>query len=214
MSDVNLQLVREFFEVNFFHVLTFWQHGSSRAVQGDHSMLLFLENVRPRQDKDPAFVLDLANIDGLDYAVADIRAWHGDRFYPSVIEANPILATLAREETHTLTRDMLNTDEFSTILIISELPKTPEQRSRSIGLLKESGIDHIIEFSTIIEGLLDKISENGNYSMSQTLQLMRLLKRYKFIRNQQMEFTFPTEPPSVIVSPDVETCVEPEDDED
>jgi len=41
--------------------------------------------------------------------------------------------------------------------------------------------------------------------MSETLQLLRLLKRYRFIRNQQMEFSFPLEPVRVVETPRVET---------
>ena len=215
MSDINLQLVREFLELNLFHVLTFWQHGSARPTHSEHSMLLFVENVKPGPERKVEFVLNASSITSFQNAVVDIRAWHGDRVYPSVVESNPVLATLAREDTRSLARDILSTEDFKTILVISELPKNPEQRAKSVKCLQETGIDHIMEFSTVIEGVLDKICENTNYTMSQTLQLLRLLKKYSFIRNQQMEFTFPTEPPTSNIAPDIETSIEPDEvDED
>jgi len=206
MSDINLQLVREFFEVNLFHVLTFWQHHPAANVPGfDHGLLLFLENSQPVAPRQPDFVLQAPDVRSLRNAMVDIRAWHGDRFYPSVIENNPVLSNFVRDEMKLLAHNIFSTDEFSTILVISELPKTPEQRRKSIDLLKKTGIDHILEFPTIVEELLDKISENANYAMSETLQLLRLLKRYRFIRNQQMEFSFPLEPVRVVETPRVET---------
>ncbi|HPA40590.1 MAG TPA: hypothetical protein PKV69_01160, partial [Candidatus Hydrogenedentes bacterium] len=56
------------------------------------------------------------------------------------------------------------------------------------------GMDHVAEFPMILGEILNRLSVQGNYAPSQTLQTMRLLKRYHFIRRQQMEFLFPMAP--------------------
>jgi len=45
-------------------------------------------------------------------------------------------------------------------------------------MLSQNGIDHIIEFETIINDIYKKVKENKNYN-SEILQTMRLLKIYK-----------------------------------
>ena len=196
MGDVNLQLVREFFELNVFHVLTNWQQDPGRLRLTENSAQLFVENTRPVPVSELPFTLRADDVGAIERAVVEVRAWHADRFYASVIESSPVLSQFVAEESLALARDVFGGEPFSTILIVSELPATPEHRNRSIGLLKNAGIGHIIEFPQILQDLLDKVNINGSYAGSETLQTLRLLKRYKFVRNQQMEFLFTTEPPA------------------
>lgn len=198
MDDVNLQLVREFFELHVFRVLTNWQQ-DPRHLRADNSGQFFAENVNAGSGfaRDLPFVLGLMDISAIERAVVEVRAWHADRFYPSVIESSPVLAQFVAEDSLALAHELFGEQQFTTILVVSELPVSPELRNRSIDLLRAAGIEHVIEFPVILQGLLNKISINGVYRASQTLQTLRLLKRYKLIRNQQMEFPFSTEPPAM-----------------
>jgi len=196
MGDVNLQLVREFFELNVFRVLTNWQQDPGRLRLTESSAQLFVENTRPVPIPELPFALKAEDIGAIERAVVEVRAWHADRFYASVIESSPVLSQFVAEDSLALAREVFNGAPFATILVVSELPATLEHRNRSIGLLKKAGIGHIIEFPQILHDLLDKVNINGAYPGSETLQTLRLLKRYKFVRNQQLEFLFTTEPPA------------------
>lgn len=212
MSDLNVQLVRECFELNLFQVLPYWQHdppasGAWPARPSDTPLLLFVENTRPDIVRRIDFLLEPGDISGLQRAVVEVRAWHADRFYPSVIEANPVLGHVAYEETRQLAGQAFADRGFSTLLVISELPASPEPRERSIRLLRDLEIDHIVEFPTILEELLVKISAYGQYAPSATLQTLRLLKRYNLVRRLQLEFAFATEPPPSPVAPEVHARV-------
>ena len=57
MADVNLQLVREFFELNMFAVLTNWQRESLRQRGADSSLQVFVENVNPALPRDLDFCM-------------------------------------------------------------------------------------------------------------------------------------------------------------
>ncbi len=195
MGDVNVQLVREFFELNLFQVLTNWQQGPRRLRPGEHSGQLFVQNTNPGLPRELPFLLQPLDLPAIDRAVVEVRAWHGDRFYPSLIEASPVLSQFVSEESLALAEELFAGHPFRTILIVSELPASPELRSRSLSMLRSCGIGHVLEFPLVLRDLLDKIDENATYPSSTTLQTLRLLKRYKFIRNQQMEFAFPAEPP-------------------
>lgn len=197
MSDTNLQLVREFFELNLFRVLTNWQQDAWRPISPEPRVQIFVENTAPGAAAAPEFLLHPKTIGAIERAVVEVRAWHGDRFYPSLIESNPVLSEFVRDDPLALARLVFDNRPFDTILVVSELPATPEQRARSLQLLQEAGIGHVMEFPALLQDLLDKVSINGNYTASQTLQTLRLLKRYKLVRNQQMEFSFRPEPAPV-----------------
>jgi hypothetical protein len=191
MSDTNLQLVREFFELNLFRVLTNWQQDSWRQqVASDPRLQVFVENTAPPSGAQPDFLLHPHMVGAIERAVVEVRAWHGDRFYPSLIESSPVLSDFVQDDALAFARLVFENRPFQTILIVSELPAGIEQRNRSLQLLQNSGIGHVMEFPGILQDLIDKVSINGNYTASQTLQTLRLLKRYKLIRNQQMEFAF------------------------
>lgn len=187
MSDLNLQLVREFFELNLFRVLTNWQQEAWRARATEPGSQLFVENCGPSATANSDVILHPGQIGCIDRAVVEVRAWHGDRFYASTIEANPVLSQFVEEDSLALARDVFNGRDFQTILVVSELPATTEQRQRSAALLHRAGIGFVMEFPAILQDMLDRVSVNGNYAASPTLQLMRLFKRYRLIRNQQLE---------------------------
>ena len=194
MSDINVQLVRDFFELNAFHAMTFWQHDHARTRTTEHGLQLFVENTAaPVPVRSLECVLRPGDVSSIDRAIVEVRAWHADRFYASVIESNTVLFDVARDEARIRARQVFGGAPYKTILIISEFSPSPEPRQRAISLLQQGGIDHVIEFPTLLHDILDKISAFVSYSPSPTLQTLRLLKRYDFIRRLQLELPFPTE---------------------
>lgn len=203
-----MQFVREFFELNRFHVLTHWQHDAPVARGVDSTALLFAENSQPEALGPLPFLLRPAELSGLRRAVVEVRAWHGDRFYPSVVENSAVLSHVVQEETLNLARSVFGSPDFVTVLILSELPASPRHRARSLELLQGRGIGHVLEFPTILQDMLAHVSVDGNYAPSQTLQTLRLLKRYNLLRRQQLEFSFPHGPVTPGKEPDEGTFPE------
>ncbi len=208
MADVNLQLVREFFELNMFAVLTNWQRESLRQRVPDSSLQVFVENVNPVRPHDLSFVLNPTGIGAVERALVEVRAWHADKFYPSVIESSPVLWQFVSPESLAFAREIFGSRPFKSILVISELPASPEPRARSIQLLQGTGIDHVLEFSSVLRDLVDTVSMHENYTSSTTLQVLRLMKRYKLVRDQQLEFAFPNEASAAGPLPHVEAVAE------
>ncbi|MCC6795321.1 MAG: hypothetical protein IT366_09405 [Candidatus Hydrogenedentes bacterium] len=204
MGDVNVQLVREFFELNLFHVLTNWQQAARRLRPGEHGGQLFVQNTATDTSRELPFLLHPTDIAAIERAVVEIRAWHADRFYPSVIDANPVLYEFVSEDSLALASEIFAHQKFSTVLIVSELPASPELRQRSLDRLRNTGIEHVIEFPLILRDIINRLDANGTYPASETLQTLRLLKRYKLVRNQQMEFAFTNEAPPSERQPVVE----------
>jgi len=215
MSDVDVQLVREFFELNLFHVLTYWQQNDVPLPFGDADSRLFVENIRPGPETDVETLLLPLDLPAVQRAVVEVRPWHADRMYPYVIQANPILSQFVQEDALAPAREIFGGQPFRTILVISELPASIELRAKALELLQEAGVNHVIEFPTLLHDLLQKVAAHGSYGASQTLHTLRLLKRYQLVRFQQMEFAFSgasrsrRQPPP----PDAAQDIEPEEDE-
>jgi hypothetical protein len=55
-------------------------------------------------------------------------------------------------------------------------------------MLKERGVDAIISFRTMLLDIIDRIEINRNYRKSDTLQLLRILKTYDFLKEPQLDF--------------------------
>ncbi len=204
MSDVDIELVREFFELNLFSVMTHWQHDAERPRLFEPGSQLFVENTDPSSlHGPPEFVLSALQVSAVERAVVEVRAWHAERFYASVVEAHPTLGQFVEGDAGSFARYMFGTPEFDKILVISELPASAEPRKRSLELIEEMGITHVLEFGTVLRGMLDKISANGNYP-SPTLRVLRLLKRYGLVRRQQLEFAF-SDQGAAFVTPQIDS---------
>lgn len=212
MSEINLQLVREFFELNYFHVFTNWQQETPGPIAPDHTPQLLVTNSDPRPSRDLPPVLGAADLAGIHCAVVEVRAWHSDRFYPSTIIANPVITQFAKPEPLAAAKAFFGTDEFRTVLVISELPQSAEPRELALEVLQSAGVQHVLEFPSLLRDLVGRVSINGAYAASHTLQFIQLAKRYRLFRAQQMEFSFVLEPPPARGPLQVETVDVPGDD--
>ena len=212
MTDLNMQLVREFFELNLFYVLPHWQHEKALRDTDSAGSLLFVEQPKPAVPDEVDFLLRPGDVQSIQRAVVEVRAWHADRMYTSVIESNPVFTRVASQQTRTIAENVFDSTDYKIVLVVSEFSASPELREKALLLLQKNGIDHVIEFSTILADMLRFISAQNNYAPSHTLQTMRLLKRYNFIREQQMELFFPAPPPDApgIIPDDIETTFDEE----
>ena len=206
MNDLDLQLVREFFELNLFRVMPFWQ-------RSDRDPHFFVENALAPSAAIPDFELDAEGLASISRGAVSVRAWHADRFYASVIEANPAVTAFAQRQSHGAARALFGAADYKHILVLSELPVSPAPRAAALQTLARSEVSHVIEFSTVLEGLVRRVGESGTYASSASLQLIQLFKRYRFFQQQQLELGFPMEPPHAAIQVDgvsqVETEVDP-----
>ena len=71
--------------------------------------------------------------------------------------------------------------------MLPSLPTAEPFRSQSVEVLKAHGIDAIISFRAMLLDLLEKIEINQNYTKSDTLQVMRILKNYDLLKDTQLD---------------------------
>jgi hypothetical protein len=212
MAGIDLQIVREFFELNQFKVSTRWpQHDPQSGGEG--GVQLYVQNAGAPDGTDAETELHPSRIHAIGNAVVEIRPWHTDRFYASLIDGNPVLTQFAEPWSLSHAEEFFGGEPFTTILVISELPRTTDQRSQALRRIEETGVKHVLEFPAILQDLGERVALAGTYNGSPTLELLQLLKRYRLLRSQQLEFTFPRESVRYSRDPRVETTP-PADDPD
>ena len=78
------------------------------------------------------------------------------------------------------TTGFFETKDFRKILVISEFG--PEQREECMEIVREKGIDEVLEFYDILEYVIQNVKPKKNYRDSEFLLTVRLLKGYGFLK--------------------------------
>lgn len=186
MGNINESLVREFFEMSGFVVKAnrkFVPKGKASKRGVDFVII----NLNTNQTKElTEFTLDGESAKLVHSAIIRIEPWHTDKFYPSVIQKDEGLLDFLSPDNLKEAQKILKTADFKKILVISNLPANKDMREKSEQLLRIKGVDHLITFPSMLSWLVKNINSNKNY-YNDTLELLRVLKHYKFFKKPQLE---------------------------
>jgi len=123
-----------------------------------------------------------------------VKGWHTGVFTPQMLKSTPeifgfLKQSVLKEAARFFPEEAAGgAGETPTkILVLPSLPTAEPFRSQSVELLKAKGVDAIISFRAMLLDLLDKIETNQNYTKSDTLQVMRILKNYDLLKDTQMD---------------------------
>ncbi len=194
MAGFDDSLVREYFEMSGFFVRQSRKYAvQSRRKRADEEGDLLVINPAPRRGGDLPFQLFGSDLPGLSAAVVAVKGWHTTKAVtPAMIRKGDLLE-FVRKEAVEAARDAfadLTTEDgraLSKVLVLPGIPAQEPQRSESVTLLKESGVDHVLTFRTILENLVQAVEANQSYAKSDTLQLLRLLRVYDMVKVAQLE---------------------------
>ena len=193
--------MREYFELNKFFVrqLRKYQVQSRKKRPEEEIALMVYNPAAPEDAAESGFQLFSADMLTIRHAVVVVKAWHSSRFTPAMLKSSSRIFDYLKKDVLNKTESYFNFDEasldedpavdenaYKKILVLPGIPTSDPQRSEAIRLLKESGVDGIITFSTILENLLRNVEVNHSYQKSDLLQLMRILKIYDMVKEPQM----------------------------
>ncbi|PHX80360.1 MAG: hypothetical protein CK541_00070 [Opitutia bacterium] len=202
MAGFDDSLVREYFEMNGFFVRQSRKYAvQSRRKRADEEGDLLVINPSPRPGVTMPFQLFSSNLPGLSAAVVAVKAWHTTKaITPTMIKKGDLLEFVRKEAVEAAKEAFadLSPNEgqpLAKILVLPGIPAGEPQRSESITLLRESGVDHVLTFRTILENLVQAVESNQSYVKSDTLQLLRLLRVYDMVKAAQLELFGGTQPP-------------------
>jgi len=204
MSAIDEGIVREYFEQNGFFVRQARKYSvTARKKTGEEEIdLLVVNPAWVRGSREPDFFLFANELAFVQRGVVVVKPWHTSVFTPTILRSSPeIFAFLEQNVLRHLPRlfEAPGGGEeggaaVKKILVLPALPTAEPFRSQSVALLKERGVDGIISFRAMLTDLLDKIESNQNYSKSDTLQVMRILKNYDLVRDAQFDLPVGREP--------------------
>lgn len=195
MSAIDEGIVREYFEQNGFLVRQVRKYQvTARRKSGDEEIDLLVYNPAwERGARKPDFFLFSTELPFIQRAVVSVKPWHTNVFSPGILKSSPeIFRFLEEKVLKEATRLFPAAAEGSEsgltkILVLPSLPTAEPFRSQSVELLKHSGVDAIISFRAMLLDLLEKIEINQNYTKSDTLQVMRILKNYDLVKDTQLD---------------------------
>lgn len=203
MSAIDEGIVREYFEQNGFLVRQArkYQVAARRKNAQEEIDLMVYNPGWQRGSRKPDFFLFSSELPFIQKAVIAVKGWHTGVFTPTMLKSSPeifnfleqnVLKEAARFFPPVVAEDAGAAP--TKVLVLPSLPTAEPFRSQSVELLKARGVDAIISFRTMLLDLLDKIEINQNYTKSDTLQVMRILKNYDLLKDTQLDM-FPDRPP-------------------
>ncbi|HUR57973.1 MAG TPA: hypothetical protein VM029_09720 [Opitutaceae bacterium] len=196
MSAIDEGIVREFFEQNGFLVRQArkYQVSARRKVGEEEIDLLVYNPAWQRGSRKPDFFLFSSELPHVHRAIVAIKGWHTGVFTPAMLKSSPEIFRFLEENVVKEVARLFppgaaeeGAGALTKILVLPSLPTAEPFRSQSVELLKTGGVDAIISFRAMLLDLLEKIEPNQNYSKSDTLQVMRILKNYDLLKDAQLD---------------------------
>ena len=196
MSAIDEEIVREYFEQSGFFVrqVRKYQVQARRKREGEEIDLLVFNPGWRRGLRKPDFFLFAKELPFLHRAVVSVRGWHTGVFTPATLKSSPEIFRFLEEKVLKQAERLFPAPEsgeggpgLTRVLVLPGLPTAEPYRSQSVALLKERGVDGIVSFRTMLLDLIARVEVNQSYSKSALLQVIRILKNYGLLADQQME---------------------------
>lgn len=200
MSAIDEGIVREYFEQNGFLVRQArkYQVQARRKVAEEEIDLIVFNPAWQRDSRKPDFFLFSNELPYVHKAIVAVKPWHTGVFTPAMLKSSPRVFRFLEDNVLKQVARLFPADSaddpggaLTKILVLPSLPTAEPFRSQSVELLKAKGVDAIISFRAMLLDLLDTIEINQNYTKSDTLQVMRILKNYDLLKDTQMDLLGP-----------------------
>jgi len=196
MSAIDEGIVREYFEQNGFLVRQVRKYQvTARRKSGDEEIDLIVYNPAwVGGSRKPDFFLFSSELPLIQRAVVSVKGWHTNVFSPGILKSSPEIFRFLEENVLKVATRLFPAaapgdagGDLTKILVLPSLPTAEPFRSQSVALLKERGVDAIISFRAMLLDLIERTEINQNYTKSDTLQVIRLLKNYDLLGDAQMD---------------------------
>lgn len=204
MSAIDEGIVREYFEQNGFLVRQArkYQVAARRKHAEEEIDLIVYNPAWQRGARKPDFFLFSNELPFVQKAMISVKGWHTGVFTPTMLKSSPEIFNFLEQKVLKEAERFFPPETAedaghapTKVLVLPSLPTAEPFRSQSVELLKARGVDAIISFRAMLLDLLEKIEINQNYTKSDTLQVMRILKNYDLLKDTQLDM-FPDRPSS------------------
>lgn len=189
MSAVSEQIVREYFEQQGFLVRELRKSvapGDALRSAASADFAVF----NPAASRNPAdlpFELRGEFVARIRQAVVLVLGWHTTRIYAQTVGKRSEIGKFVDRVTSPGSGSGLAAGGTLKLLVAPGLP-TKQAGERAVAALKERGVDGVLPFDLLLGELVGRVEVNRNYTRSDLLQTLRLLKIYRLLRDPQLEF--------------------------
>ncbi len=189
MSAVNEWIVREYFEQLGYLTSQPCKYLSSvRHKRAEEELDLLIQRSSAAVHQPPAHMIwTTGDLAGVTRAVVGVRGWHTDRIYATTLEQTPKILRFAGPAARKAAAERLGSGEIAAILCVPELPASGDLKEKTLRALRDRGIDGVLSFRTMLKELVGMVRVNLNYDKSDLLQVLRILKNYRLLRDPQMD---------------------------
>jgi hypothetical protein len=188
MAAVSETIVREYFELNGFLVRQFRKYLAPAGREDDDIDFLVLNPQPLQRTGERPFLLGSPDLGSIERAIVILKAWHTEVFSPALLTNTPDFFRFLEKKTFQhAAAEFGKSGTLLKILALPALPQDAQARDQSIAILRERGLDAVISFRTMLADLVNHVEPNRNYQKSDLLQLIRVLKTYDFVKDQQLE---------------------------
>lgn len=190
MASVNEWIAREYFEMLGYMVTQPCKYSvTGRPKRVEEEIDLIILNPLITEHSVPQSLLWMtSDLKKIARAVVGVYGWHTDRFYPAMLANLPEIVRFAGAESLRIASRKLGNNDIAKILCLPQLPVAQKLKDETLRILKDKGIDGILEFRTMLAEIINGVDKNRNYEKSDVLQIIRILKNYDLLRERQLEF--------------------------
>ncbi len=191
MSPLTFRLVKNFFEMRSFavHVHRHPSTAVSGGMGAERADLIVL-NPHAKGKPPPAMVLGADKVAHLRGAVVHVACWHASTFFEATARKAVGVYDFAKPQAIEKAGAQYGLDDPAPVIVVSKLPASVEANKKTLEFLKRKNIRHVMEFTSILSDLIREIDGSASYPELEELELIRLLKRYGFVKDGQFEFKF------------------------
>jgi len=125
---------------------------------------------------------------GIARAVVEIKGWHTRTFGVLELEGAPKIFRFVQPRAMRPVAEAFGQEgPLTKILVLPALPADKEAQLQSLEVVRRKGVDAVLPFQTVLWDLVERVEVNRNYQKSDLLQVIRILKKYEFFRDRQLE---------------------------
>ena len=189
MPAINESIVREYFETLGYLVSQPCKYGvPGRHKKAEEELDLLVQHPLVTEHRVPErIVWTTVDLGTVARAIVGVWGWHSERIYLGRFQQMPEMLRFAEPAVRRLAEARLGGGPVAAILCLPELPVSGELKEKTLHGLKERGVDGVLSFRTMLQELIVHVDANRNYEKSDVLQLLRILKTYRLVKDSQME---------------------------
>lgn len=192
MPAVSETIVREYFETLGFLVQQPCKYIVQARAKRPTEEVDFLA-VNPPAAEAPArpepdqMVATGSLLRQLPRLMVSVRGWHTDRFSPATLDLAPEIFRFTEKSAEREAVRVLGPGPLAKVLCLPGLPSTPALASQALHMLREKNVDYVVLFPTMLRELVRHVEVSKNYEKSELLQILRILKNYDLLKDEQLE---------------------------